>query len=281
MHFMPVWSPYFPYSITSILSKVRHSNTLFLTITFAFLCRPLGALVRFQCGGGGGGTANATQVWVSPMFRKIAEPLWGGRGGAKIWRKNAENSQDMRGSRIFARGVLTVLNSIVRLFADDTIAYLVIVNPQDAEKVQDDLTTMGFWEVLWKMKFHATKWNVIYNRHWQKETSADRVQATRSYTRQSYIWQVPRSDHYRRPEMGHPHQRHMCESQHPSASCEETLILVQSPSSSKHTSPSLDLSWNMQVQYGTRIPKKTSRSLRWYSDGLHAMSPTDIEIDQV
>ena len=53
------------------------------------------------------------------------------------------------------------LNSIVRLFADDIIAYLVIVNPQDAEKVQDDLTTMGFWEVLWKMKFHATKCNVI------------------------------------------------------------------------------------------------------------------------
>ena len=53
------------------------------------------------------------------------------------------------------------LNSIVRLFADDTIAYLVIVNPQDAEKVQDDPTTMGFWEVLWKMKFHATKCNNI------------------------------------------------------------------------------------------------------------------------
>ena len=53
------------------------------------------------------------------------------------------------------------LNLIVRLFADDTIAYLVIVNPQDAEKVQDDLTTMGFWEVLWKMKFHATKGNFI------------------------------------------------------------------------------------------------------------------------
>ena len=53
------------------------------------------------------------------------------------------------------------MNSIVRLFADDTIAYLVIKNPKDAEKVQDDLTTMGFWEVLWKMKFHATKCNVI------------------------------------------------------------------------------------------------------------------------
>ena len=39
------------------------------------------------------------------------------------------------------------LNSIVRLFADDTKTYLVIVNPQDAEKVQDGLTTMGFLEV--------------------------------------------------------------------------------------------------------------------------------------
>ena len=40
------------------------------------------------------------------------------------------------------------LNPIVRLFADDTIAYLVIVKPHDTEKVQSDLTTMGDWEVL-------------------------------------------------------------------------------------------------------------------------------------
>ena len=45
----------FPYSITSILSKVVHPNTLFLTISFAFPCRPLGALVRFTCGEGGRG----------------------------------------------------------------------------------------------------------------------------------------------------------------------------------------------------------------------------------
>ena len=45
----------FPYSITSILSKVVHPNTLFLTISFAFPCRPLGALVRFTCVCGGGG----------------------------------------------------------------------------------------------------------------------------------------------------------------------------------------------------------------------------------
>ena len=52
-------------------------------------------------------------------------------------------------------------NSIARLFADDSIAYLVINTLHDAEKVQADLTTIGDWEVLWKMKFHADKCNVL------------------------------------------------------------------------------------------------------------------------
>ena len=56
-----ILKPSFPYSITSILSKVRHANASFLTICVAFTCRPLGALVRFPCGGGGG-TAIAMQV---------------------------------------------------------------------------------------------------------------------------------------------------------------------------------------------------------------------------
>ena len=58
--FQAILEPIFPYSITSILSRVRHSNTLFLTISFAFPCRPLGALIRFPCGGEG--TAIAMQV---------------------------------------------------------------------------------------------------------------------------------------------------------------------------------------------------------------------------
>ena len=41
-------------------------------------------------GGGGGDKAVAMQVWVSPMFRKTAEPLWGG-WGLKIWKKMLEN----------------------------------------------------------------------------------------------------------------------------------------------------------------------------------------------
>ena len=44
--FQAILKPIFPYSITSILSKVRHSNTLFFAFNFSFPCHPLDALVR-------------------------------------------------------------------------------------------------------------------------------------------------------------------------------------------------------------------------------------------
>ena len=44
--FQAILKPIFPYSITSILSNVRHSNTLFFAFNFSFPCHPLGALVR-------------------------------------------------------------------------------------------------------------------------------------------------------------------------------------------------------------------------------------------
>ena len=55
------------YNLNLKLSKVRHSNTLFLTVTFAFPGSPLGALVRFPCvcvcGGGGGGGGGGQLKW--------------------------------------------------------------------------------------------------------------------------------------------------------------------------------------------------------------------------
>ena len=44
--FQSILKPIFPYSLTSILNKVRQSNTLFFAINFSFPCHPLGALVR-------------------------------------------------------------------------------------------------------------------------------------------------------------------------------------------------------------------------------------------
>ena len=48
----------------------------------------------------------------------------------------------------------------VRLFADDTIAYLAVTNNQDAEKLQEDLTKLEKWEQTWQMKFHPDKCQV-------------------------------------------------------------------------------------------------------------------------
>ena len=44
--FQAILKAIFSCSITSILSKVRHSNTLFFAIDFSLPCHPLGALVR-------------------------------------------------------------------------------------------------------------------------------------------------------------------------------------------------------------------------------------------
>ena len=44
--FQAILKPIFPYSITSILSKVRHSNTLFFAINFSFPCHSPDAFVR-------------------------------------------------------------------------------------------------------------------------------------------------------------------------------------------------------------------------------------------
>jgi hypothetical protein len=54
------------------------------------------------------------------------------------------------------------LTSTVRLFADDTIAYLTISNNNDAETLQKDLDKLGHWEYEWCMKFHPDKCTVKY-----------------------------------------------------------------------------------------------------------------------
>jgi hypothetical protein len=48
----------------------------------------------------------------------------------------------------------------VRLFADDTIAYLTISSDQDARTLQSDLDKLEKWETSWLMAFSSVK--VIY-----------------------------------------------------------------------------------------------------------------------
>ena len=46
------------------------------------------------------------------------------------------------------------LNSTVRLFADDTMCYLIIKSVQDAMSFQRDLDRLESWERTWQMEFH-------------------------------------------------------------------------------------------------------------------------------
>ena len=53
------------------------------------------------------------------------------------------------------------LNSTVRLFADDTIAYLVIVTKKDYCALQKDHEKLPHWEPRWKMEFHVKKCQIL------------------------------------------------------------------------------------------------------------------------
>ena len=53
------------------------------------------------------------------------------------------------------------LKSTVRLFADDTIAYLVVDSDADCDTLQYDLDKLAIWEKNWKMEFHPSKSQVL------------------------------------------------------------------------------------------------------------------------
>jgi hypothetical protein len=53
------------------------------------------------------------------------------------------------------------IGSRVRLFADDTIAYLTLTTLDDAKDLQNDLNKLASWETKWQMEFHPKKCQVL------------------------------------------------------------------------------------------------------------------------
>jgi len=53
------------------------------------------------------------------------------------------------------------LNAVVRLFADDTLAYLAITNKSDCSTLQADLDKLAVWKEKWKMSFHPDKCQIL------------------------------------------------------------------------------------------------------------------------
>ena len=59
------------------------------------------------------------------------------------------------------------LASTVKLFADDTLLYGVVVDDSDCDNLQDDLIKLEIWQNEWQMEFNPSKCNImcISNKH--------------------------------------------------------------------------------------------------------------------
>ena len=53
------------------------------------------------------------------------------------------------------------VKSKVRLFADDTIAYIAVTSQDDQKQLQEDLNCLACWEQKWQMEFHPKKCQVL------------------------------------------------------------------------------------------------------------------------
>ena len=54
------------------------------------------------------------------------------------------------------------IHSHVRFFADDTVVYLTVTSPEDANTLQADLDTLQEWEITWDMEFNPGKCQVLH-----------------------------------------------------------------------------------------------------------------------
>ena len=62
---------------------------------------------------------------------------------------------------LFIKDLAEGIEGSVRLFADDTIAYMVVDNLSDAARLQRDLDRLERWEDHWEMEFHPGKCQVL------------------------------------------------------------------------------------------------------------------------
>ena len=100
------------------------------------------------------------------------------------------------------------LHSSVRLFADDTIAYLVIRSHEDADLLQEDLVTPAEWEEQWRMTFQPSKGTKM-------PVSGKRDPIMTDYDLHGHTLangQVPRCHRNPGSQVGYPYSKYICES---------------------------------------------------------------------
>ena len=92
------------------------------------------------------------------------------------------------------------LKSTVRLFADDTIAYLTIRSGNDTEALQNDLNKLAEWEKEYRMEFHPQKCNVISITR-KKESNYIQLHSSWTRIRTRPVCKIPGDHHKKRLEL--------------------------------------------------------------------------------
>ena len=70
----------------------------------------------------------------------------------------------------FLNDLPNCVKSKVRLFADDTVIYLIVKSADDCIQLQKDLQSLEKWEKVWKMEFNIAKcknYKAIQAHHFQ------------------------------------------------------------------------------------------------------------------
>ena len=96
---------------------------------------------------------------------------------------------------IFINDLLDNIRSSVCLFADDCVLYRNIHSLQDCLILQEDLTSLGQWEVDWQMKFNVAKCHSMRATRRQHHKHFDYLN-TQSNFGKSSVGKIPWYHHY-------------------------------------------------------------------------------------
>ena len=109
-------------------------------------------------------------------------------------------------------------NSIVKLFADDTIIYHPITNQEDSNalqlRVQEDLDALQRWESDWLMHFHPQKCQPMHITNKRNIIQSTCTPYTTTTSKQPIQPNTSRYPHPPHPKQEHSHQQDCTESKH-------------------------------------------------------------------
>ena len=158
------------------------------------------------------------------------------------------------------------VKSSVRLFADDTAAYLAITKLADGQQLQEDLNVLQQWEADWNMEFNPGKCQVL-------QITRSRSPIQTSYTMHGHTLEIVSCAKY----LGMDISNDLSWKAHISritGNANQALGFLRR--NLKATNPAIREkaykaivrpSWSMLLQSGILTSKMTFRKLRWFRGG--------------